>query len=144
MAFKWEVYEGSTDQTSLEEGGEVDLTGISVDIVSTWNIEPSDDTAQLETFESGVVELLDRSVKNVDKTSLDKRPVVSFHNLDKNLSKFIILSVVILLGLGFLLVVISDVIRGSLSFEKYMTAVMSFLSGMGVMVLKKGGSSNRK
>ena len=139
MAFKWEVYEvsreGETKRTS-----EINVRSIIVTGTPSWEICPPDAATNIALEAGGIIEKIGGSGHSDGESSPDESSSTVLRDIDKPLVQTIILIAVIALGLSFLAVVLSELVRGSLSFDKFVAAIMSFLSGVGVTLLKQGKS----
>ena len=125
--FNWVITDATEDYASVVQGGAVDLEDAKVvTTVPPWYVQPSDGSVALVPQPGGEVELAE-----------------SHRDLRRTISPWVINFAVIVLVVvtGFILVL--DVWRGNVTFERFLYVLTSFIAGFRLAASKhhtKGSS----
>src|ERR1051325_5505562 len=118
-AFKWEVYDSSAEPILEQDGGEVELKEVQPFKANTWEISLPDYKVVLAPLKGGTVGRIEPPAQTVGKALTDRALNFCSLSTDKKLFRTVVLVVVVLLGLGFLSVVVNDIRRGKVEFLTY-------------------------
>jgi hypothetical protein len=135
--FNWEIYDASDEPVPDLYGGEVELKEVQPTKGRPWEIQPPDPEVALEPIASGAVNICKGPTQEVRKASTDRTFGISSLSADKRLFRLVVLIVLVLLGCGFITVVVNDVRQGKLDFQTYTMFLSSFLAGLGVGKVSK-------
>ena len=136
----FDIEEASQASAPIEYGGEVEIERLKIEGVASWQISPADPGKQIATQTSGTVDPIKPSIYADGRGRAVSEPLGQALTSDSGFNKAIIVMIVALFSLGFLAVVVSDVMRGNLTFETYMKVIgasLSFLFGMGAERFRK-------
>jgi hypothetical protein len=129
--FRWDVAETSGEPLPVQSGGEVNIAGLSVVKVETWNVETPDATVAIVPETGGTVEPIQASAKSVAHASRDEASIVRSLITDKKLFRIVVLVVLGLVGMGFVGIVIKDIVHDKIDLQTYAMIMLSFAVGRG-------------
>jgi hypothetical protein len=135
MPFRWDIIEVSEEDLSAVDGGELQIEDFKITAIENWRIEEPDKTVDLRPVPSGTIERIDEPTK--EPKVVDGKTSLGLPNGGKKFNQAVTLIIVVILGVGFLTVVIKDVFYGNLDFQTYMVGVTSFLAGIGIGYFNK-------
>ncbi|MET0754375.1 MAG: hypothetical protein ABWZ66_13415 [Pyrinomonadaceae bacterium] len=125
-SFKFDIEDASDVEVSVREGGEVNLDDVKVVLVKGCVIEDADKTTKVFVIQGGTVENID-SAKKVDEAS-EKTQGIGSLDLGRNFNQILVMLLALIFGIGFLVVLHSNVQQGKLDFQTYVAGVLSIVS----------------
>jgi hypothetical protein len=140
--FHWIIYDAPEDSAPDQKGGEVELRHLRVTGGTTWEVEAPDLKITIQPIHGGTVEPFS-SPGGTEKVLAQKALRVSLLRADSRLFRVVVITVLILLGLGFLVVVVKDVQQNKLDFQTYTMFLSTFLAGIGAGKLGRGGGTEQ-
>jgi hypothetical protein len=134
--FDWDISDASDEPIPEEYGGELEIENIKVVRIPSWQINTTDGKVILVPEKDGTFEVIKVPKKEACESSPSGKAESIKSRVRRDTNQAILLCVSIILGIGFLAVVLGEVFRDKLDLKTYMFVVITLLTALGLRLLK--------